>query len=222
MLSLKCLLLTATTALAIPFPSSDNLPLSKRSAAVGNGSHGGFFYNFWSDGLGDVNYNNGADGSYSVRWTNCSNFFGGKGWNPGREDRNITFDATFSPKGNGYLSVYGWTKDPLVEYYVVENWGTYNPALQFGSAAKTIEVDGGRYTIGLRRVVQMALGSPVLTQMWSVRHAEDRRVSGTVALKSHFEAWKGLPGAKFGALDWQIVATEGYQSSGEAAVTVYD
>jgi endo-1,4-beta-xylanase len=50
--------------------------------------------------------------------------------------RNINFGGTYSPNGNSYLSVYGWTKSPLVEYYIVESYGTYNPGSGKNMASK--------------------------------------------------------------------------------------
>jgi endo-1,4-beta-xylanase len=48
-----------------------------------------------------------------------------------------------------------------------------------------------------------------------------KRLSGSVDVGAHFEAWKAK-GLKIGGphMD-QIMAIEGYQSSGEASVTVW-
>ncbi|KAK4442524.1 glycoside hydrolase [Podospora aff. communis PSN243] len=225
MITLKTLLLTtATTALAGPLSPSEQPPLlSRKSITPGSGTHDGFFYHFWSNGCNSssVAYANGPGGSYSVTWKDCMGFVAGKGWTPGVEDRNVTFAADFNPWGNDYLSVYGWTRDPQIEYYVVENWGTFNPTGMFGGKGVRIEVDGGWYTVGLYRRVPIALGGTLVTQVFSVRDERDRRNNGTVTLKRHFEAWKQGLGVKLGTMDYQILALEGYMSSGEGNVTVF-
>jgi len=44
-----------------------------------------------------------------------------KGWNRGSESRVVGYFAgVFAPNGNGYLSLYGWTTNPLVEYCVYQ------------------------------------------------------------------------------------------------------
>ena len=197
--------------------------LGPRTSKGGSGENGGFYWHFWTDGVGDVDYENGPEGLYSVNWTHSNNFLGGKGWNPGTTDRRITYSAdVFEPSGNGYLSVYGWTKDPpRLEYYVVEAYGTFDPTRLFSSNASrkvTIEADGGTYVMGRKRFV--SLGGQVTDQLYSVRDAKDRRTAGTVNMKLHFSAWEQKLGVKFGTLDFQIVATEGYQSSGRSQIRV--
>ncbi|KAG6834789.1 hypothetical protein H0H93_007374 [Arthromyces matolae] len=157
-------------------------------------------------------------GQYSLSWTTASqNVVGGIGWNPGSA-QVINFSGTFSPSGNGYLSVYGWTTSPLVEYYIVESYGSYNP----GSGATllgTVTSDGSSYNIyhTVRTNEPSIQGTATFDQFWSVRSSH--RTSGSVTVANHFNAWKSH-GLSLGSFNYQILATEGYQSSGSSSITV--
>ncbi|KAM7210620.1 putative endo-1,4-beta-xylanase A [Rhypophila decipiens] len=226
MVSFKALLLGATVSLA--FPSSPNTPPAAAAAPAlvhrrdstpsSEGRHGGFYYRFWEDGKanGQVNYRNGPEGSYTVNWTMCSNFFGGKGWDNGDPRRTISYSGSYQPNGNGWVSVYGWTSDPFVEYYVVESFGTLTPGAAI-SRPKRMHANGSNYTIGVTR--RHAWDEPTLvTQVWSIR--DRKRVAGTVDMGLHFDAWEKEFNVTFGKHDWQLVAIEGYYSSGNVSITV--
>ncbi|KAK4032078.1 endo-1,4-beta-xylanase B [Parachaetomium inaequale] len=223
MVAFSSLFLAASAATAVVAAPGEMPGMSyKRQTLTSSqtGTNNGFYFSFWTDGAGQVSYTNKAAGEYSVTWSgNNGNFVGGKGWNPGAA-RTINYSGTYSPNGNSYLSVYGWTKNPLIEYYIVENFGTYNPstgATKLGSVTS----DGSVYDIyQTTRTNQPSIeGTSTFQQYWSVR--QNKRSSGSVNTAAHFNAWAAL-GLKLGSHDYQIVATEGYFSSGSADITVSD
>ena len=130
--------------------------------------------------------------------------------------RVINYQADYNPNGNSYLAVYGWTTDPLVEYYIVESFGTYDPSTGADHMG-TVESDGGSYEIyqTLRENQPSIIGTATFPQFWSVR--SDHRTSGSVTVANHFDAWT-QSGLQLGTHNYQIVATEGYQSAGSSTV----
>lgn len=183
------------------------------------GTHDGYDYELWKDS-GTTSMTLKGGGTFSCSWSDINNalFRIGKKFDETQTyeqigNISITYDCDYQPVGNSYLCVYGWTSDPLVEYYVVDSWGNWRPP---GATSKgTVTVDGGTYDIyETTRTEQPSIkGTATFQQYWSVR--TEKRTSGTISVSEHFKAWESV-GMKLGNMYEAAILIEGYQSSGTA------
>ncbi|KAI1333987.1 glycoside hydrolase family 11 protein [Xylariaceae sp. FL0016] len=185
---------------------------------------GGYYWSNWSEGGGTFRCQNGAGATYSVNWqSNGGGFVCGKGWSPGG-NRAVKYSGTYEAKGPSYLAVYGWTRNPLIEYYIMDAHGALLPNEPWTEKGN-ITIDGeGDYTVYTStRVNQPSIvGTTTFQQYWSVR--TEQRVGGTITTGKHYDAWSKL-GMKLGGHDYMILATEGYtsgstMSNGTSSITL--
>jgi len=180
------------------------------------------YWQNWSSGTAP-NCSNLGGGHYSCSWTTAAkNFVAGCGWSTG-QNRTITYNAgTFAPNGNAYLSLYGWTRSPLIEYYVVDNWGTYRPTS--GTYMGTVSSDGGTYDIYKHQQVSQPSidGTQTFWQYFSVRQSKrGTGANNAITFGNHINAWKSHGMSLGSSWAYQMMATEGYNSSGSSNVTTW-
>lgn len=191
------------------------------------GTNNGFFYSFFlSSGSACMTMtSNFGGGNYSMSWSlgSSGDMVGGKGWNPGSTTRVVGYNAgNFSPGSNGYLALYGWSTNPLVEYYVVDAHGPFTPPGGGAQSLGTVSSDGGTYNIyKVSKSGPNIQGNGPFTQYWSVRTSNRGLGSNnTITFNNHVRAWASH-GMNLGTMNYQIMATEGFGSNGSSNVTTW-
>ncbi|KAF7307317.1 Endo-1,4-beta-xylanase [Mycena indigotica] len=223
LLAVFALTVVGASALFLPANNSSLALAGRGVQGPGQGTFDGFFWQNFVAGNFAVTFNNIAGGQYEVQWSGSGDFVVGQGFNPGSTSRVIKFSAQWGPNpaSASILSVYGWSTNPLVEYYINEqandfNIGTANPGT---THMGTVVSDGSTYDIFTHTQVNQPSiqGTATFQQFLSVR--QNKRTSGTVTVQNHVNAWASL-GMHLGTMNLQIVAVEGLSSSGQATVTV--
>lgn len=193
----------------------------------------GYDYEMWNqNSQGTIDYVPGA-GSFSCAWDDIENFIAntGKKYNGQRKNYkmygNISFsyDLDFTPNGNAFYGAYGWTENPLVEWYIVDGWGSWRPGVSSNSQTLgTTIVNGHEYEVyRTNRYNQPSLSGPsTFCQYWSVRTDSDsennvtNHIRGNIDVTKHFDSWNALGLDMTGTLYEVVFNVEGYRSHGSA------
>ena len=189
----------------------------------------GYSYEIWLDktgGSGSMTL--GSGGTFTTDWSaevSQGNFLARRGRNYDATKKATEYgtivmdyaaDYSASAAGNSRLCVYGWMKNPLVEYYIIEDWVNWCP--KPNGQSKTVTIDGAEYEIfQLDHTGPTILGTTeTFKQYFSVR--KSKRTSGTITVSDHFKAWAEA-GWNIGNLTEVALNVEGWESSGKANVT---
>ena len=170
-----------------------------------------------------------AAAQFSAKWNNDGDFLArvGLGWGSTQTYTQIgTITATFaetktgSAGGYSYIGIYGWSENPLHEYYIVEDWfgggGSPNPG---GTKVGTITVDGGTYNVYQHtQVNQPAItgGNATFVQFFSVR--QTARTCGTISISEHFAQWATM-GMQLGNMEEARILVEAGGGTGSIDFT---
>lgn len=184
----------------------------------GTGTNNGYYYSLYSNG-GSATMtltNLYGGGNYAISWSNVNDVVGGKGWNPGGS-KSVGYNVG-SASGYNCISVYGWTTNPLVEYYIVE-FGSN----QAGTYKGSVSSDGHTYnTYEHQQVNQPSIiGTATFEQYLDNWGGSSIGSNHTVTTGNHFSAWANK-GMSLGNFNYMILATEAWGGrSGNVNATVW-
>jgi len=92
-----------------------------------------------------------------------------------------------------YIGVYGWSREPLIEYYVVDNWlSQYRPGDWVGEKKHgDFIIDGAEYTVYENTRFGPSIdGETTFKQFFSIR--KEARDCGTIDITAHIKKWEEL------------------------------
>jgi hypothetical protein len=173
----------------------------------GTGGQGNLAWEIWSN-TGEGQLTTYAEPAFIATWNNSGGYlgrlgfeWGGFGSDPVPHDQRGEISAQFVSRKTGtaggysYVGMYGWTTNPCVEWYVVDD--SYNQMpINPGTTTKEgeVEIDGGTYIMYTRPTTgtggTRCDGVTNWAQYYSVRRTA--RACGVISLSEHFRAWQEL------------------------------
>jgi len=215
-------------------PPATPLTGGKKYCSNTTGNAGGnYSYELWAEGNGSGCMNVfGVDANFSANWSGVEDFLAriGLGFDRSKTPAQIgTLSADFAETKTGntglvYVGIYGWTVDPLREYYILDDWGDTKPAGVASDGTPrdsvgTITVDGATYDVWKKtRVNKPAItgDNKTFDQYFSIR--QTARQCGHISISEHFSKWIGL-GLQLGKLVEAKLLLEAQDSSGTIEFT---
>ena len=207
------------SAAAVFLPAASAARAATQICSNQTGTNSGYYYQMWSNGQGSACITLNSGNSYSTTWSGIGDFVAGVGWNPG-SNSTVSFNASLSASGGTSLvSLYGWSTNPLVEYYVEENYvGSPNTS---GTYLGQVTTDGATYNLYEHQQVNQPCitgNSCTFEQYLAIRTSPV--TSGTITFQNIINAWASH-GLNLGTMNYEIMATEAWGGgSGSSNVTV--
>jgi endo-1,4-beta-xylanase len=102
-----------------------------------------------------------------------------------------TETKTGSAGGYSYVGIYGWSVNPCIEWYIVDDSFNNLPFNPGGTSKGTVTIDGGTYNVIQRNTTGTGgnrCGNVTSwDQFYSIRTS--KKSCGTITISDHFKAW---------------------------------
>lgn len=156
----------------------------------GTGYNNGYYYSLYSSGgSATLSFPSAGQypGNFQGNWSGVNDVVVGKGWNTGSY-RTVNYNAGWAT-GYNNVSVYGWTTNPLVEYYVCEFGSVVS-----GSYKGSVSSDGHNYnTYEHTQYNQPSIqGTATFNQYLDNWGGSSTGSNHAVTMGNHYNHWKSL------------------------------
>lgn len=180
------------------------------SKDIGNGYHAEIWMYKKSDSGNMTCFGGDSDCAFKASWEENGDFLARVGYYDGKATQNfrelgrISAEYCYTRKGTAgdfsYIGIYGWTKTPLLEYYIVDDYFEGSSLLLGWSVKKgTYTLDGDTYDLYKvqRYNAPSIIGTSNFETIYAIRR--NTRHCGHVSVSEHFKKWEEF-GIKLGGL----------------------
>lgn len=171
------------------------------SSSNQQGGSGNTAWSIWTNGGPGQLTTYGDTPAFKASWNNSGDYLGRMGFEWGNSGKpyteygTIKADYVWNKEGNAgqysYIGLYGWSNNPCVEWYIVEDSFHQMPFNTGDRPVGTTEIDGGTYNLVYRHTTgtggSRCNGTNSWDQFYSIR-LEGKRC-GTITVSDHFAAW---------------------------------
>jgi hypothetical protein len=175
---------------------------TQHCSSNGSGTAGSYAWSIWSSGSGGCITPYGVGAAFKATWNSSGDFLAREGfqWDETKTyDQYGTISADYaytksgSAGGYSYIGIYGWSNNPLIEYYIVDDWYGSGPPPTAGGALKgSFTMDGATYNVYTHTQTNQPSihGTATFLQFFSIRQTP--RQCGHISITEHFKKWAGL------------------------------
>ncbi|HEY8897480.1 MAG TPA: glycoside hydrolase family 11 protein [Niastella sp.] len=181
------------------------------------GTNNGYFWSLYREG-GSASITFGSGGNFVISYSGVTDVVGGKGWNPGSA-RNIGYNVGALSGSYNFVGIYGWTTNPLIEYYVAEMGSVTG-----GTYINNVSSDGHSYSFYKQQRVNAPsiIGTATFWQYKDTWGGSSTGSNRSVNMTNHINNWRSKGGQGFGSYNYQILALEAWGGkSGYINATVW-
>jgi hypothetical protein len=187
-------------------------------------------WQIWSNG-GSGSLTTFTTPAFVASWNNSGDYLGRMGFEWGNSGKaftaygDITADLAFKKNGSAgqysYVGIYGWSTNPCIEWYIVDDSYSAMPFNTGTAPSGTADLDGGTYNL-VKRNTSGTGGNRCgnvsnWDQFYSIRHTG--RQCGTISVSEHFKLWDAK-GWKLGNLLEVKILVEAASGSGSVEFSV--
>jgi endo-1,4-beta-xylanase len=218
----KLLSLSAAALLLLASCSEQNEVKPKADVSLkSTGTDHGYFWSLYREGgSGSISFPQAGTyaGNFQITYSGVNDIVGGKGWSTG-SSRTINYNIGYLSGSYDFVGVYGWTTNPLIEYYVAEK-GSMTGGTSFG----TMSSDGHTYSCYKSQRVNAPsiIGTATFWQYKDTWGGSSTGSNRAVNMGNHINNWRNRGGQGFGSHNYQIFAIEAWGGkSGTINATVW-